>query len=122
MSQPGESMKPGGPGAEEPALASAADEPVAPATADAEDEHAEPNYMAVWGGLFVLTLLEVWVAGLGFARTTTILLLVGMAVWKAALVALYYMHLKFEPRRLWILALSPLPLAVILVVAVLQEY
>lgn len=85
-------------------------------------EAHEPNYMAVWGGLAVLTLLEVWVAGLGFGRTAIILILVALAVWKAALVALYYMHLKFEPKRLWILALSPLPLAVILVVAVMQEF
>jgi caa(3)-type oxidase subunit IV len=48
--------------------------------------------------------------------------LILMALWKALLVALYYMHLKFEPRRLWILAASPLPLAVILVVAVLTEF
>jgi caa(3)-type oxidase subunit IV len=48
--------------------------------------------------------------------------LILMALWKALLVALYYMHLKFEPKRLWILAASPLPLAVILVIAVLTEF
>jgi len=85
-------------------------------------EGAQPNYMAVWGGLAVLTAVEVWVAGLGFSRNTIVLLLVGLAVWKAALVALYFMHLKFEPRRLWVLALAPLPLAVIFVMAVLQEF
>ena len=85
-------------------------------------EASEPSYMAVWGGLAVLTLLEVWVAGMGFSRTLIVLALVGMAVWKAALVALYYMHLKFEPKRLWVLALAPLPLAVIFVMAVLQEF
>ena len=45
-----------------------------------------------------------------------------MAVWKALLVAMYYMHLKFEPRKLWILAAAPLPLAVILVMIVLSEH
>lgn len=85
-------------------------------------ESSEPSYMAVWGGLAVLTLLEVWVAGLGFSRNLIVVVLVALAVWKAVLVALYYMHLKFEPKRLWILALSPLPLAVILVMAVLQEF
>lgn len=89
---------------------------------DAGEENGEPAYMAVWGGLAALTLAEVWVASAGWARTLVIVLLVGMAVWKALLVALYYMHLKFEPRRLWILAAGPLPLAVILVVAVLQEF
>ena len=46
--------------------------------------------------------------------------LILMALWKALLVAIYYMHLKWEPKRLWILAASPLPLAVILVIAVLD--
>jgi hypothetical protein len=32
------------------------------------------------------------------------------------------MHLRYEPRRLRLLVLSPLPLAVILVVAVLTEF
>jgi caa(3)-type oxidase subunit IV len=45
-----------------------------------------------------------------------------MAFWKATLVALYYMHLRWEPRRLWILATSPLPLIAILILAVLMEY
>ena len=48
--------------------------------------------------------------------------LIFMAVWKAALVAMYYMHLRYEPARLWILAISPLPLAVILVLAVITEF
>ncbi len=89
---------------------------------EAEEEEQEPRYMAVWGGLAVLTLLEVWVAGTGLAKSLIVALLIGMAIWKAALVALYYMHLKFEPLRLIVLAIAPLPVAAILVVAVLQEY
>lgn len=90
--------------------------------AGADGDHGEPNYLGVWGGLAALTLLEVWVASLGLGQTTLVLTLVGLAIWKALLVALYYMHLKFEPRRLWVLAVAPLPLAVILVVAVMQEF
>jgi hypothetical protein len=37
-------------------------------------------------------------------------------------VAMYYMHLRFEPRRLIIMVLAPLPLALILVLAVLTEF
>lgn len=85
------------------------------------EDHSKA-YLAVWGGLAALTVAEIWVASLGWPKTVIVLLLVGMAIWKAGLVALYYMHLKFEPRRVWILAASPLPLAVILVMAVLQEF
>lgn len=89
----------------------------------AEEGHKAPNYMAVWFGLFILTVAEVLLALSGrFPQQVVILLLVGMAIWKALLVALYYMHLRFEPGRLRLLALAPLPLAIIMVLAILTEY
>jgi cytochrome c oxidase subunit IV len=92
---------------------------------DATSAAAEPahrtNYMAVWLALFLMTVLEVGVAFLALSRAAIIGALLLLAVWKALLVALYYMHLKYEPRRMWLLAASPLPLAVILVTAVLTE-
>jgi cytochrome c oxidase subunit 4 len=82
-----------------------------------------PNYYGVWLALFVLTAIEVGVAFLShLPRTFLILALVFLAVWKALLVAMYYMHLRFERLRLIILAAVPLPLAFILVLAVLTEY
>ena len=86
-------------------------------------EHKHPNYIAVWAVLFVMTVVEVGVAMLShIPRPVLILALVGLAIWKALLVAMYFMHLKFEPRRLLFVVLAPLPLAVILVVIVLQEF
>ena len=84
--------------------------------------HAHPNYIGIWVALAVLTGVALGVAFLPFSKTIIVLLLVGLAFWQAALVALYYMHLRFEPNRLRILAVAPLPLIVILVVAVIQEY
>lgn len=81
-----------------------------------------PPYIGIFVALAVLTAIELGVAFLPFAKLTIILLLIGLAVWKALLVALYYMHLRFEPNRVRILAIAPLPLAVILVVAVITEY
>lgn len=92
---------------------------------DAASVRGEPahrtNYMAVWVALFVMTAVEVGVAFLALSKLAIILALLLLAVWKAALVALYYMHLKFEPRRMWLLAATPLPLAMILIFAVLYE-
>jgi cytochrome c oxidase subunit 4 len=87
-------------------------------------EHASHNapYMLIWGILLVLTLAEVGYAFLSLPKFWLALGLIVMAIWKAVLVALYYMHLRWEPRRLWILAVSPLPLIVILILAVLTEY
>ena len=87
-----------------------------------EQEHAHPRYILIWFILLVLTLAEV---GYAFMDLPKIMLAVGlvlMAVWKAVLVAMYYMHLRYEPRRLWVLAVSPLPLAVLLVLAVITEF
>ena len=83
---------------------------------------AHPNYMGVFLGLAVLTAVELGVAFLPWAKTTLIILLLMLALWKALMVALYFMHLRYETRRLRILAIAPLPLAVILVVAVIQEF
>jgi cytochrome c oxidase subunit 4 len=88
-----------------------------------EVKHApHPNYIAVFIGLAVLTGIELFVAFLPWSQMTKILILIGLAVWKAVMVALYYMHLRFEPQRLRWLAVAPLPLAVILVYSVTREY
>ncbi len=90
----------------------------------AEQEHSHPPYILIWVVLLVLTLAEVAMS-LYMTNVSKVVLAVGlifMAVWKAVLVAMYYMHLRYEPARLWILAISPLPLAVILVLAVITEF
>jgi cytochrome c oxidase subunit 4 len=81
-----------------------------------------PNYIGVFIGLAVLTAVELTVAFLPWSKRAIILLLVFLAVWKALMVALYFMHLRFESNRLRILAVAPLPLAVIMVLAVITEY
>jgi cytochrome c oxidase subunit 4 len=84
--------------------------------------HKAPNYMMIWVYLAVLTVVEVLVAfvsGMPFVILVIALLL--LAFWKALLVALYYMHLKFEPRKLWIIASIPIPLIIIFLGVVLME-
>ena len=88
----------------------------------AQHAHKAPPYFMVWGVLFGLTVAEVLVAFFsGIPKTFLILVLLVLALWKALLVALYYMHLKFEPRRLWWVVLSPVPLIFILIGVVLLE-
>jgi len=85
-------------------------------------EHSHPNYWAVWLMLLILTLFELGVAFLPWSKEILILLLLGMAVWKALLVAMYFMHLKWEGNRMRIFAIAPLPLTVIIVIAVITEF
>ncbi len=108
---------------EHPVAGNAAGTAVSPDASHPEDGgHDDPPYFLIWGVLFVLTMAEVGYAFLDLPKFWLSFGLIVMAVWKALLVALYYMHLRFEPKKLWLLAASPLPLAVILVVAVLTEF
>ena len=78
-------------------------------------------YMIVWGMLFVFTMGEVFIAFMDIPKIVIVVGLIVMALFKALLVALYYMHLRFEPKRLWVLAAVPLPLIAILFLFVLNE-
>lgn len=89
---------------------------------DEAKHKSHPNYIGVFLALTVLTGIELGVAFLPWPKKLLVILLIFLAVWKAVMVALYYMHLRFEPNRLRILAVAPLPLAVILVTAVIMEY
>lgn len=86
-------------------------------------KHAHPNYIAIWVWLAALTAVEVGVAFFqNWPKALIIVVLLFLAIWKALLVALYYMHLRFENQRVRILAVAPLPLAIILIIAVITEY
>ena len=87
------------------------------------DDHAEPNYWMVWLALAVLTVIELLVArvqGEG-ARPFVIFSLCALALAKAALVAIYFMHLKFENYVLGLIVLSPLVLSGILYVGLVPD-
>lgn len=85
-------------------------------------EAAHPPYMVIWGVLAVLMFGKVAVSLMGLSRWLAISLLVMISLVSALLVALYYMHLRFEPRKLWVLAAVPIPLIVILLITVLQDF
>jgi len=87
-----------------------------------DQEQVHPRYILIWVILAVLTAAEVGYAFLDLPKVVLAVGLVTMAVWKAVMVAMYYMHLRYEPARLWILAISPIPLAFILVLAVITEF
>lgn len=91
-------------------------------TDDAAVTHKRPNYYLIWLYLLILTVLEVVVAFVShLPEVALIIILLALAVWKAALVAMYYMHLRFEPPRLVVMIVSALPLAILMILVVLQE-
>ncbi len=81
----------------------------------ADTTHPEPNYIGVFWWLLALTILELVVVYMPLTKMVIAALLVTLAVTKAALVAMYFMHLKFERLTLALVALSPFVLCVFLI-------
>ena len=71
--------------------------------------HSKKKYLYVFVALIALTLLELGVAKwLAESRGVMIALLIGLALAKAASVAMYYMHLADEKRGLKLIVGLPL--------------
>ena len=92
------------------------------------EDHKHPNYIMIWIVLLALTVLEVVVAyspkylsNVEEIITITIVLLIGMALVKAGLVAAYFMHLKFEQKNFVMIVSFPLVLACVLVILLLPD-
>lgn len=74
-----------------------------------EQTHAHPRpYGLIFLALFALTIVEIFAANLPLSKQLIVVILVGLAIVKAALVGMFYMHLKFEKVLLTVIALSPL--------------
>jgi cytochrome c oxidase subunit IV len=84
-------------------------------------EHKHPSYMAIFWYLAILTVLELIVVFLPFGKLTNNTLLGALAVTKAALVAMYFMHLRFEAKTLGWIAVTPLAIATLLVFVLLPD-
>jgi len=79
-------------------------------------------YYKVFGILTVLTIAEIlWVYVVPHSQAMLAGGLGLMAAAKAALVGLYYMHLKYEGKLLWVVALFPLVLVVVMIAGFLPD-
>jgi caa(3)-type oxidase subunit IV len=83
--------------------------------------HAQNNYIKIFIILSVLTAVEVGITFLGLSKALLAVLLVSLAVWKAALVALHFMHLKIEKKTLTVIAVIPFVLCIFLSLMVLPD-
>jgi cytochrome c oxidase subunit 4 len=83
--------------------------------------HKHPNYMAIFWWLAVLTVIEIGVVFLPFGKFVNGTLLCALALGKASMVAMYFMHLKFETRTLGLIAITPLVIATLLVFVILPD-
>ena len=82
-----------------------------------EQAHSRP-YGKIFLSLFALTLFEVFAANLPIPKTAIIVLLVFLAFVKAGLVAMFYMHLRFEKMLLTLTLVAPLIFTVIFILLI----
>lgn len=84
--------------------------------------HHHVPYMTIFIALSVLTVITVLVAMKRFeSEAVNVLLALFVASIKASLVALFFMHLKFEGKLIYMIFLVPLALCVLLIVALLPD-
>lgn len=88
---------------------------------EAEPHHAI-NYFAVFGTLVVLTIITVLVAFANLkSETAKILLALTIASIKASAVILYFMHVKFEGKLIYLILIVPITFSIMLVIALLPD-
>ncbi len=83
------------------------------------------TYISVFLTLGFLTVLEVFVPEVysaGWSGTTKMLLLTILAITKAALVALYFMHLKYEHKWLRWIGYTPVYMGFAVIIIMIESY
>ncbi len=78
------------------------------------------TYVVVWGALVVLTAVTVAVSYVNLGMMNVVVALL-IASAKASLVALFFMHLRYEDRLVWGFALTPMIFLVLIVVGTLSD-
>jgi caa(3)-type oxidase subunit IV len=79
------------------------------------------QYLTIFFVLFVLTVVEVAVSYLQGHKTQVVVVLFALALVKAACVALFFMHLKWETRVLRATGVLPLSLPVVYALILVSE-
>lgn len=78
-------------------------------------------YFVIFGALMVGTALTVWVANYDLGRWNAIVAL-SIAVLKATLVVLYFMHVRYSSKLTWVFIGAGLVWLVILFAFTLSDY
>ena len=84
-------------------------------------QHQHPNYMAVFYALIGFTALSVAVDALGGKSQGGMTIIMLVAVCKAVLVAMYFMHLKYDWFQVYIMVVGPLIMGTIMVCILLPD-
>ena len=83
---------------------------------------AQPGYVTIWAWLVALLVVSLFANYLPGGRTVALLLIFGMALVKTLLVAWNFMHLRWEPRFIYALALLPVLFVLGLLIALFPDF
>jgi cytochrome c oxidase subunit IV len=84
-------------------------------------EHPPVPYFLIAGTLFVLTLVTIAVSFVNLGKTGNVVLALAVATFKGSLVMTFFMHLKYERKIMWVIALTPFALAGVLFFALFPD-
>jgi cytochrome c oxidase subunit IV len=79
------------------------------------------TYIHIFIWLTVLTAIEVGIVFAPLNRFVMISILCALAIVKAALVAMFFMHLRFEKKTLALIVSTPIVLAGILIIGLMPD-
>lgn len=83
-------------------------------------ESMKVNYI-VWVWLLVVTLIEVFLAYIHVPIHIMLIALIGLSIFKAALIISWFMHIKFERRSLVLTLIPALTICILLLNVVFPD-
>ena len=84
----------------------------------AHADHGRAQYYWVWGALIVLTIVEIYLAYEHiFSAGVMLTVLLILSLIKAGLIIAYFMHMKFDSRRMQVVLMGSLVICLALMAA-----
>ena len=84
-------------------------------------EKQRPNYFLIWIWLMLLVIVSI-TASFVLPKSVALFVIFSVALIKALLVVLNYMHLKYEKLLLYALAIVPLLIVAVLIFALFPDF
>jgi cytochrome c oxidase subunit IV len=79
-------------------------------------------YFLIFGALMVLTGVTVWVANFNLPGPLNAIVALSIAVLKATLVVLYFMHVRYSSKLTWVFVAAGIIWLIILFAFTLSDY
>ncbi|MFQ5639961.1 MAG: cytochrome C oxidase subunit IV family protein [bacterium] len=86
-----------------------------------DTQYKHPKYVAIWAWLLLLLFVSVAAVYLPFSQTLTVFFIFLVAAVKAWMVAVYFMHLKFEESLVRYIAIIPVVLFIIMTLTLIPD-